>query len=291
MVEEDCSKCPGAVSTLGDALDEEGHYFDFIKFYKKVEFCDRSLRLEILKETRKGPTSANDEELPINSIVVAAKSVVLQKMLSTGMKEANKSAPVVIKVTAEEKTAFKEMLHFLYAGSLSPRLLEATIDVRELVALLVLGDKFEVPSLMGTVVRCISTRRKCIPDSTVLATEIPDTRLQLRQVKKLADDARAHVVETYADVSGTWESEAFMSLSLEVIEILMQAEELEAENEEEIVEKLLGWIRGKYDALSARRRVVRDLTPHIRFFSLTGEALERFLSTPEMQSKGTETNR
>lgn len=34
MVEEDSSNSPVSVSTLEEALDEEGHYFDFIKFYK-----------------------------------------------------------------------------------------------------------------------------------------------------------------------------------------------------------------------------------------------------------------
>lgn len=34
MVEENPSKGPLGVSTLEDALDEEGHYFDFVRFYK-----------------------------------------------------------------------------------------------------------------------------------------------------------------------------------------------------------------------------------------------------------------
>lgn len=180
------------------------------------------------------------------------------------------------------------MLRFLYAGSLSSRLLDVTTDVRELVALLVLGDKFEVPSLMGAVVRCISARPKRIADSTLLATQVPDTLLQLRQVKKLAQDARAHIVATYADVSGTWKSKEFMSLGLEVVQILLQSEELEADSEEEIVDKLLRWLWRKYDALNTRRRMLTFLSPHIRFFCLTGEALENLLSEPEMQSKVTQ---
>lgn len=45
------------------------------------------------------------EEIPVNSIVLAAKSCVLRTMLSNGMKESDKSAPVVLKVTPEGETA------------------------------------------------------------------------------------------------------------------------------------------------------------------------------------------
>lgn len=41
------------------------------------------------------------EEIPVNSIVLAAKSCVLQRMLSNGMKESDKSEPLLLKVTPQ----------------------------------------------------------------------------------------------------------------------------------------------------------------------------------------------
>ncbi|GAQ81086.1 BTB/POZ domain-containing protein [Klebsormidium nitens] len=186
-------------SMLAAAIDEEGHYFDFISFYRKVEFCDRRLRLEILTEGKKeleasdaatsvGPPgvaasgAGASEEIPISSIVLAAKSRVLRTMLSNGMKESDASAPVVLKVTEEEKMAFKEMLHFLYAGSLSTRFLDRATDVRELVGLLLVGDKFEVPSLIGAVLKCLDQRMLSIPECALLANHMPQSLLQLPQV-------------------------------------------------------------------------------------------------------------
>ncbi|GAQ88319.1 hypothetical protein KFL_004180030 [Klebsormidium nitens] len=51
----------GAPSWRPMKLDEDAHFFDFIAFYKKVEFCDRSIRLEILEECRKIHGSRSDE--------------------------------------------------------------------------------------------------------------------------------------------------------------------------------------------------------------------------------------
>jgi hypothetical protein len=44
---------------------------------------------------------AEVEELPINSIVVGAKSRVLKTIFSSGMRESDKGSPVVLKMTRE----------------------------------------------------------------------------------------------------------------------------------------------------------------------------------------------
>jgi hypothetical protein len=53
--------------------------------------------------------------------------------------------PLHFLVLLAEKAAFKEMLHFLYAGSLSQYLSEPTASVRELVDLLVWGTSSRCP--------------------------------------------------------------------------------------------------------------------------------------------------
>jgi hypothetical protein len=50
------------------------------------------------------------EEIPVNSIVVAAKSRVLKAMLSSGMKASDKRAPITVKVTLEGKPTMQECL-------------------------------------------------------------------------------------------------------------------------------------------------------------------------------------
>ncbi|GAQ81093.1 BTB/POZ/Kelch-associated protein [Klebsormidium nitens] len=272
-------------------LDEEGRYFDFSAFYRKVEYSDRTIRLEVLEEIGPEPeasgtsseppskdapssdtaaTSAKSsrevEEIPISSIVVAAKSQVLRTMLSSGMRESEKGAPLIIKVSREEKEAFEEMFHFIYAGSLSPRFHDPSADMRDHVALLVLADKFEVPSFMGqrrARARAVERRPKA---------------------KRLADEARAHVVRAFRDVSATWASPEFFGLGQGAVEISMQSEELEADSEEDVFVQLLGWIRERYSGMEERKAVMTRLLPSVRFNCMRGEFLEELLTYGELDS-------
>jgi hypothetical protein len=180
-----------------------------------------------------------------------------------------------------------EMLRFLYAGSLSPQFQLPDANVRELVQLLLVGDKFEVPSFMGAVLKSLSKTESNPANSAVLALEIPDTLQERPQIKRFVDKARAHIVDSFKDVTATWSSPEFRGLTLAVVEILLQSEELEADSEEEILEELLEWVRGKSTALSKRRGVLEALSEHIRFRCMRGEYLESLLSVPEMHAKAT----
>ena len=62
-----------------------------------------------------------------------------------------------------EKVAFKEMLHSMYAGNLSAAVLDADTSVQSLVGLLAVGDKFEVRSFVGAVLKAPSEREKRVP--------------------------------------------------------------------------------------------------------------------------------
>ena len=42
----------------------------------------------------------NGEDIPVSSVILAAKSEVLRTMLSSGMKESDKREPILLKVTA-----------------------------------------------------------------------------------------------------------------------------------------------------------------------------------------------
>jgi hypothetical protein len=93
------------------------------------------------------------------------------------------------------------MLRFLYAGSLSPQFQPPAANMRELVGLLLVGDKFEVPSFMGAVLKSLSKAESNVANSAVLAAEIPDTLQKRPQIKRFVDEARAHIVDSFKDVS------------------------------------------------------------------------------------------
>lgn len=187
-----------------------------------------------------------------------------------------------------EKEAFKEMLYFIYAGSLSPRFGDPSTDSREHVALLALADKFEVPSFMSAVIDCLSklerSASRTVSDSVALVCALSGVFERRPKARRLADEARAHVVQGFRDVSATWASPEFLSLELGAVEILMQAEELEAESEEEIFERLLGWVRERYSGMEERKAVMTRLLPSVRFHCMRGEFLEKLLTYAELGS-------
>ncbi|GAQ77619.1 hypothetical protein KFL_000010680 [Klebsormidium nitens] len=231
------------------ALKEEARYFDFTSFYKSTEFSDRTIRLELLDSDEKDPKvqeaheltdsapasdllqnssdsgPPSDDDIPVNSIVLAAKSSVLRTMLSNGMKESDKKAPVIVRVTLEEKAAFEEMVRFFYSGTLSPTLCKPATDVRALVALLFVADKFDVPSLMGAV--CEQLRKA---DGAEVLCRVPSA-IRLRPlIKEVMDDAVARVVEEFKDVSGM-----FSCMSGEYLETLLSREDLQHKDTQSLV--------------------------------------------------------
>jgi hypothetical protein len=182
-----------------------------------------------------------------------------------------------------EKAAFKEMLHFIYAGSLSQHLNEPTARVRELVDLLVVGDKFEAPSFMGAVLKALNRTDLTVPNSVFLALEVPGALQDCPQIKKFVEEARAHIVNSFKDVTATWETPKFMGLSMGVVEILLQSDELEVDSEEEILTKLLDWLRKKFSGVKKRQGVLDALSRFVRFWCMRGENLEELLARPEMR--------
>jgi hypothetical protein len=191
-------------------------------------------------------------------------------------------------VLLAEKAAFKEMLHFLYAGSLSPQLNEPTASVRELVDLLVVGDKFEVPSFMGAVLKALNRTDLTIANSVVIALEVPKALQNCPPIKKFVDEARAHIVDSFKDVTATWATPEFMGLSMGAVQLLLQSEELEADSEEETFYKLLGWLRMNFSGMKERQRALDALSQFVRFCCMSGEYLEELLARTKMRySKAT----
>jgi hypothetical protein len=114
------------------------------------------------------------------------------------------------------------MLHFMYAGSLSAHFQQSDGGVRALVDLLIVGDKFEVGSFMGAVLKALSKRERTVSDSVVLALGIPDALEQHVQIKKVVEEARAHLVGTFKDMEKWGESLQFLTLRQDVVNFLLQ---------------------------------------------------------------------
>lgn len=66
------------------------------------------------------PLADGSEEIPISSIVVAAKSRVLRTMLSNGMKESDVRTPVVLKVTEEGEKEHESPARFTSVSLMFP---------------------------------------------------------------------------------------------------------------------------------------------------------------------------
>jgi hypothetical protein len=150
------------------------------------------------------------------------------------------------------------------------------------------GDKFEVPSFMGAVLKALNGTDLTIPNSVVLALEVPGALQDCPQIKQFVDEARAHIVDSFKDVPATWETPEFMGLSMGAVELLLQSEELEADSEEEIFTKLLNWLRQNFSAVKKRQGALDALSQFVIFCCMRGEYLEELLVLPEMRySKAT----
>jgi hypothetical protein len=95
---EDAEEAPGALEKSvpgGEAPGDPG------KGPNDVEMAADDLENESGKSGVPAEEEEWVEEIPVNSIVLAAKSCVLRTMLSNGMRESDKGEPVILKVTVE----------------------------------------------------------------------------------------------------------------------------------------------------------------------------------------------
>ncbi|GAQ88328.1 hypothetical protein KFL_004180140 [Klebsormidium nitens] len=237
-----------------------------------------------------GPESSRGaegpEEIPISSIVVAAKSRVLRAMLSSDMREGQKDAAIVVKVTRQEKRAFKEMIDFFYNGTLSKRLLDEDSSTPELIATLLLGDKFEAHSFMGAVLDVLQDKVEDGEDADLetIALHIPELLHQRTEVRELVESAGEALVASFRNVSNWRVSFRFYALGESAIEFLLRSEELEGGDEVDVLDGAQIWVQQQFDAPEERAEAFRRLAPFVRFGCIKGEVLERLFDSPEMQS-------
>jgi hypothetical protein len=175
------------------------------------------------------------------------------------------------------------MLRFIYSGSLSEPFRRPEASVHAFINLLIVGDKFEVSSFMGAILRALSIRERTVADSVVLALEVPDVLEQRPRVRRVIEEARAYLVATFKDVAKWGESLEFLKLGQDVVNFLLQSEKLEAASEEEVFLNVLVWVRNNFDGLAERQEAMAGFSRHIRFGCMRGEFLvESVLGFPEM---------
>ncbi|GAQ86949.1 BTB/POZ/Kelch-associated protein [Klebsormidium nitens] len=225
------------------------------------------------------------EEVPISAAVVAAKSDVLRTMMLSRMKESQRDAPIVLKVTQREKAAFLEMLRFIYAGRLSDWLLDPATPVSWLVDLVLAGDKFGVGSLLTSINLVLRQRLDNFAVAEVILA-IPDAILSSREeFGELINNARKILVGRFKRVFDWASCSEFLALNQKAVELLLESEELEAADEEQVFRAVMTWLSSNVDEPASKQDVMRSLAPSIRFGRMRGEFLERdVLGMPEMRS-------
>ena len=176
------------------------------------------------------------------------------------------------------------MLDFIYTGKLAPKTQSKLVtDGRHLLDLLIVGDKFEVKCFVTAVLNQVVENDPTVDGSVALGLEIPDALEQHPRIRRLAEAAREHLVETFKRVEDWQSSISFLSLDRHVIEFLLESEELEAESEEAVWEGVLVWAKNSYEDVTDRRKALKALCPHIRFGLIRGEYLIcDILPLPEM---------
>ncbi|GAQ81305.1 hypothetical protein KFL_000760340 [Klebsormidium nitens] len=259
--------------------------YDFAFAYGNPCFSDRIMWLRKL-ETFVEEQTLVEEDVPINSAILASKSSVFLNMLSSGMAESDKDRPVIIRMSSnDEKGAFLRMLRFVYTGEITLSSLIGRDRAEEFLELLAVADKYAVSSLVSAV---SEVWEKLLDDVDVLqfaAFSLPETYTSLyREVKNLEEKAQEALVRRFKGV-GTWDDLEFMKVGLESVSFLLGKEELEAESEEKVFEQTLKWVRNTFKTTEDRQTAVSKLCAHLRFAQMSADFIEtQVANAPEMDS-------
>lgn len=178
------------------------------------------------------------------------------------------------------------MIDFFYVGSLSARLLDEDSPTAELIATLLLGDKFEAHSFMGAVLKVLQDKVEGGEDQDLetIALHIPELLQQRKEVRELVESAGEALVASFRNVSNWRVSFRFYALGESAVDFLLRSEELEGGDEVDVLDGAQIWVQQQFDTPEERVEAFRRLAPLIRFGCLRGETLELLFDSPELQS-------
>ncbi|GAQ82220.1 BTB/POZ/Kelch-associated protein [Klebsormidium nitens] len=263
-------------------LDEPACY-DFAFAYGNPSFSDRIIWLQGPEPVQDGDQAVVRKKVPVNSAIVAAKSLVFQNMLSNGMAETDKDRPVIVNVDSEqEERAVLEMLYFVYTGTFSTPCLDRGDRCEELVALLTVADKYGVAGMVAAVSKVWANLLDDLEWLQHTAFQLPAPYLQYVAVKSLKAQACDTLFQRFKEVT-LWDDPVFKLLSLEGVSYLLGRSDLEAKSEEEVFTQTLAWVRGNFEVMEERQAAMRELCARIRFARMSGEFVqEHVIDIPEM---------
>lgn len=191
-------------------------------------------------------------------------------------------------VVIEEKRAFLEMLHFIYTSSFSHSLLNNPRSWEELLHLLLVSDFYQVNFMIGAVVTIVKELFEHNEVVLKSAFDLPENLLQNEEIKGVMEQARASLFQRYKQVT-TWDEPQYATLSVEVINFLLQNDELQCTSEEEVFERTLNWTRKGFKSAESRKEVMSVLSSNLRFAQMSGEFLqEKVMYDPDMQSSASQ---
>jgi hypothetical protein len=184
-----------------------------------------------------------------------------------------------------EKSAFLEMLHYIYTSSFSDSRPDDSKSWEELLQLLLVGDIYQVTSMISAVGACILRK---LPESIELvlksAFELPEHLHQYAAIESLMKEARVSLFQRYKNVS-TWNGPDFSFLNVEAVSFLLENDELQCDSEDEVFQQVRNWTRAKFESPETREEALSEVASHLRFAHMSGEFLqERVVYDPEIRS-------
>ncbi|CAM0952990.1 unnamed protein product [Alopecurus aequalis] len=182
----------------------------------------------------------------VSSVILAAKSSFFFKLFSNGMKESGQRKATV-RIADSEENAFKELLHFMYSGKLTP-----TTDPTLLVDILMAADKFEAVSCMNLCCQ----RLIAMPMTLESAVMCLDLRSSISMAADLAEAAKKFLYERYRFFLTTKFQDDLMRIPLPGIVAILSRYDLRVASEVAIYDFVLRWAFSQYPSSEERCNIL-----------------------------------
>lgn len=245
-------------------------------------------------------------KIPVNSLLLAAKSDFFFKLFTNGMQESKiKDGPISIQISAHEEPAMMELLSVMYQGRISDNF---TSSFESLIQLLIIADKFLVKDCVQVCGNFLSKQISDVtPSQASIILDLSQTLQSNSSIQTLTEPSQTCLVDHFGPLiekmisksirktkeEGTenrqestefWE---FLGLSSHVLKTILESDELKVSSEKIVFESVLEWLRFHFpENIDERKRLLEKFSGHIRFEWISPLDLkDSVLNEPEMNTK------
>ncbi|GAQ80020.1 BTB/POZ/Kelch-associated protein [Klebsormidium nitens] len=183
-----------------------------------------------------------------------------------------------------EEDAFVDAIRFIFCGHVASK------SVIELIRLILVADRFEIPScvqgacdaLAGGVLQA----QKGSPWGVVKCLlALPDSVRTHKTVSELLVKAQKLMSEYYKDFQARAAAPGGLSeLSEAGLQMVLASDDLEVESEADVFDAVCAWVRARFKDADTRAAAMAQLAPFVRFAWIPPEKLEEYFKSDEMQS-------